>query len=190
VGIINYPNKKTVFKSVTSYKNRGMVLEDDLNVTNEYYRVYDIAVIYKKPIPIQVVDVYYPARNKAVIKEAYYKTPSTTDYNGIFQGRYLDFEAKETSSMTSFPLKNINHHQIEHLNAIEKHGGIAFMIIAFQKLGEAYLVSMTLLNKYYQNQNERKSIPYKIIKENSKLIVSGYKPRLDYLKAVKELFFD
>jgi len=190
VGIINYPNKKAVYKSVTSYTNRGMALEDDINASNDYYRAYDIAVIYKKPIPIQVVDVYYPARNKAVIKEAYYKTPSTTDYNGLYQGRYIDFEAKETSSATSFPLKNINPHQIEHLNAIEKHGGIAFVIIAFQKLGEAYLVPMALLNNYYLNQSERKSIPYKSIKENSKLIASGYKPRLDYLKAVKELFFD
>ena len=36
----------------------------------------------------------------AVITEAYFRTPSTTDFNGIFKGRYIDFEAKETSNAT------------------------------------------------------------------------------------------
>ena len=65
------------------HTNRGMRLEADLNDTNKYYRECDKALIYKKPTPVQVVRVDYPARNKAKIVEAYYKTPSTTDYNGI-----------------------------------------------------------------------------------------------------------
>ena len=77
------------------HASRGSGLEEDLNLSNQYYRDIDKALIYKKPTPIQVVHVDYPARNKAKITEAYYRTPSTTDYNGIYRGRYIDFEAKE-----------------------------------------------------------------------------------------------
>ena len=100
--MVKYPNLKKVNKEkqqIKSYtSNLGMTLESDLDSTNEYYLVNNIAVIHKKPTPIQIVDVSYPSRNKAKIVEAYYKTPSTTDYNGIYQGRYIDFDAKETKS--------------------------------------------------------------------------------------------
>lgn len=50
-----------------------------------------------------------------MINEAYFRTPSTTDYNGVYQGYYIDFEAKETKNKTSFPLNNIHDHQVEHM---------------------------------------------------------------------------
>ena len=61
----------------------GMELEKQINEANEYYRENEIALIYKKPTPVQIVRVNYPKRSRAKIIEAYYKTPSTTDYNGI-----------------------------------------------------------------------------------------------------------
>ncbi len=73
-----------------------MTLEEDINETNEYYLNQEIAVIHKKPTPVQIVQVDYPKRSAAVIKEAYFKQASTTDYNGLFRGFYIDFEAKET----------------------------------------------------------------------------------------------
>src|SRR6056300_1068813 len=128
--MVQYPNRKTTFhKAKESQSNRGMKFEQILNETNEYYRLHDIAIIHKKPIPIQIVKVDYPSRSGAVIKEAYYKVPSTTDYNGIYKGYYIDFEAKETKNKTSFPLSNIHAHQIEHLIRVDAHGGIAFVLI-------------------------------------------------------------
>ena len=64
-----------------------MTLESDIEATNLFYLNHGIAVIHKKPTPVQVVSVSYPARNKAKITEAYYKTPSTTDFNGVYQGK-------------------------------------------------------------------------------------------------------
>ena len=82
---INYPNKKKSAATIkiNSNSKRGMSLEEDLNESNIYYLEHNIAVIHKKPTPIQVVHVDYPLRSMAKITEAYYKTPSTTDYNGI-----------------------------------------------------------------------------------------------------------
>ena len=120
-----------------SHSNRGMVLENDLNATNEYYLLNNVAVIYKKPTPITINKVDYPSRKDAVIKEAHFKIPSTTDYNGIYKGKYIDFEAKETK-LDYFPLANIHAHQIEHLKKIMEHGGIGFLIVRFSKKDEIF----------------------------------------------------
>ena len=189
---MNYPggikkdnNISSIVKKI-SHKNGGMTLEADLNVTNEYYRDIDKAYIYKKPTPIKVTKVDYPSRVEAVIKEAFFTIPSTTDYNGIYKGKYIDFEAKETKNKTSFSLNNIHKHQIEHLKNIYRHGGIAFLIVRFTTLNETYLLEISKLLDFIDKE-ERKSIPLEYFKKNAYLIKDNYKPRVDYLKIVDGL---
>ncbi|MFA5560764.1 MAG: Holliday junction resolvase RecU [Acholeplasmataceae bacterium] len=191
--MIKYPNKKQVEPKTKNYANLGMTLEADIDVTNTFYLNQGIAVIHKKPTPIQVVNVSYPARNKAKIVEAYYKTPSTTDFNGVFKGRYIDFDAKETNSKTSMPLKNVHQHQIEHLQSVVKHGGIAFLIVHFKYYNEYFLLPSSVLLKYWDDHlhnNGRKSIPYSAFKKETYTINFGYMPRLDYLSVVDKYFID
>ena len=188
---INYPNKKNVIHNKNvNFKNRGMSLEEDVNITNEYYLLNNIAVIHKKPTPIQVVDVYYPSRNKAVIKEAYYRTPSTTDYNGVFEGKYIDFECKESNSKTSFPLANIHHHQLAHLKQICECGGIGFFLIQFKYYNEVFFVPYEIIKDFYLESYTKKSIPYSFFKENCEIIDWHYKIRINYLKIIKEKYFE
>ncbi len=190
---MNYPggikhkvkNDKST-KINTNYGNRGMTLENELNSSNDYYRLIDKAIIYKKPTPIKITNVDYPSRDKAVIKEAYFTVPSTTDYNGIYKGKYIDFEAKETKSNTNFTLRNIHPHQIEHLKSIEKHGGIAFIIVRFTILNETYLMPINKLEMFLDNNN-RKSIPIDYFRENCYLIKDNLKPTVDYLKIIDKL---
>lgn len=187
---MKYPNKKvTIHENIINYKNRGLNLEDDINNSNKYYLEKDIAVIYKKPTPIKVVKVDYNNRVNTVIKEAYYEIPSTTDYNGIYKGKYIDFEAKETQSKTSFALKNIHAHQIKHLISILNHGGISFLIIRFCKLNKTFLFETSKLELFMKNNN-RKSIPISYIEENGYIIKEGYYPRLDYILIVDKLLGD
>lgn len=204
---LNFPIKKTNYNNIvkdTSIKksgndkkinikkaNLGMALEDALNETNEYYLVNDIAVIHKKPTPVQIVKVDYPMRSKAVITEAYYKIPSTTDYNGIYRGKYIDFEAKENHNKTSFPLANIHPHQIEHLDKIIKHGGIGFLIVYFSHTNEYFYTPFEVVKKYWDNkERDRKSIPYQVFKDECYLIKEAYLPRINYLKIIDELYFN
>lgn len=188
---MNFPIKRPKQQKVINKANLGMDLENMINETNEYYLNNDIAVIHKKPTPVQIVKVDYPSRNKAVITEAYYKTPSTTDYNGIYKGRYIDFDAKENHNKTSFPLANISAHQVEHLKNIDRHGGIAFLIVAFNLYNEYYLLPFEVLNEYWENslKEGRKSIPHDTFKERGYLIKEGYLPRLNYLKVIDEIYF-
>lgn len=172
-----------------NYANRGMSLEEDISLSNEYYRINDQAIVYKKPTPITIAKVNYPSRCEAVIKEAYFKTPSTTDYNGIYKGKYIDFEAKETKSKTIFPLNNIHKHQIKHLEAIIKHGGIGFLIVRFTVLKATYLLpAEKLLN--FINTNSRKSIPLEYFKKEGYIIKDKYNPRVDYLEILDILYFN
>ncbi len=177
------------FKNINSYANRGMSLEDDLKASNEYYLINDIAVIYKKPTPITISKVNYPSRLEAVIKEGYFRTPSTTDYNGIYKGRYIDFEAKETKLKTAFPLSNIHSHQIKHLKQIYKHGGIGFLIVRFTTINKTFYLSIeSLIN--FLNESARKSIPISYFEENGFIILDKYNPRVDYLEIVNKLYFN
>ncbi len=188
---MNYPNGikkdlKSQTKTKISHENRGMNLENDINLSNEYYRDIDKAYIYKKPTPIKVTKVDYPSRDKTVIKEAFYTVPSTTDYNGLYKGYYIDFEAKETTSKTSFALNNIHSHQIKHLENIERHKGISFLIVRFTTLNETYLLLTKDLIEFL-NTNSRKSIPLEYFKEKGYLIKDNYNPRLDYLKILDNI---
>ena len=181
---MNYPTGlKKINNHIINYGNRGMCLEEDINITNQYYLENDIAVIYKKPTPITINHVDYPNRADAVITNAKFKIPSTTDYNGIYKGKYIDFEAKETISKTSFPLANIHIHQIEHLRKIVKHGGIGFIIVRFSSLNRIFLLDASKLFEFIDNTT-RKSIPLDYFIKNGKEIKISLRPRIDYLKYI------
>ena len=186
---MNYPNgiKKEITTKNITYKNRGMTLEEDLNQTNQYYIDNDIAYIYKKPTPIKVVKAEYNKNGYRVIKEAYYSEPSTTDYNGIYKGCYIDYEAKETKNKSYFPLANIHAHQIKHIRHIDKEKGICFLIIRFTSLNKTYLLPSKYLLDYIDN-NEKSSIPLSYIDEHGYLIKEKYIKRIDYLEIVNKVW--
>jgi len=196
---MNYPNGKRSSSirqnqstnTALGYGNRGMSLEEDINITNEFYLNTDKAIIHKKPTPVQIVNVNYPRRSAAVITEAYFKQASTTDYNGIYRHHYIDFEAKETKNKTLFPLANVHEHQIKHMESIVRHGGISFMIIRFTNFNETYLLQAeNLLTYWYAMKNgERKSISYEKIKLEGYLIPFKYQARVDYLSIIDQLYF-
>lgn len=197
---IRYPNGKRFLKQATiqhspannqTYSNRGMSLEEELNETNEYYLAHGIACVHKKPIPLQIVKVNYPQRSAAVITEAYFKQPSTTDYNGVYKGKYVDFEAKETKNKTSFPLHNFHPHQIEHMKQVLNHGGITFAIIKFTQCSEIYFLEGNYVIQFWnrQEQGGRKSITKQEIETHGHALQSGYHPRIHYVSVLDTLYF-
>ena len=179
-------NKSSAHRTLLSAANRGMSLEEDINLSNDFYRDSGIALINKRPTPINIVKVDYS--RGARITDAYFEKQSTTDYNGVYKGRYIDFEAKNTKSTTSFPLSNISEHQIVHLKNVLKHGGIAFFIISFQMKDEIYLLDASFVIDFYEH-GKRKSIPYEVFTKEGILIKQDYSPRLHYLDAVDALYF-
>ena len=199
--MINYPNQKKISnltkeeklikssdKKKYSAANRGMDFEKAINSSNSFYDDQNRAVITKRPTPIKVVKVDYAHNCKIV--DAYFEKQSTTDYNGVYKGKYIDFECKETKSQTSLPFTNISLHQIKHLEKVIKHGGIAFFLIYFIQLGEIYLLDAKYVIEAYSKINERKSIALSTIKENGYLVEQGFIPRVKYLDVVDEVYFN
>lgn len=196
--MIRYPNgqvykkedskkkKKSSAELSISSANRGMSFESDINVSNEYYKDKDICLITKRPTPINVVKVDYSKGAK--ITHAYFEEQSTTDYNGVYKGRYIDFEAKNTKNKTSFPLNNITKHQIEHLKRVIAHGGIAFFIIQFELLDKVFILDASYVIHFYE-RGERKSIPLSCFEESGIEVERSYNPRLKYIDAIDKLYF-
>lgn len=198
--VVNYPNgmkytaskeKPQAGKQETKkiiYAKRGMSLEDELNDSNIAYLQRERAVIHKKPTPIQIVNVDYPRRSAAVIKEAYFKQASTTDYNGVYRGHYIDFEAKETKNKRSFPLKNFHDHQILHMRQCLKQKGICFVILKFTTLNRLFLLEAEQLMTYWDNQKDtRKSITITELEKNSFELYYSFSPLIPYLDAVDQI---
>jgi recombination protein U len=170
----------------SSYGNRGMFLENIINDSNTYYNSIDKCLIFKKPTPIKVLNVSYPTNKSHLIDKAVYSSISTLDYNGIYREKYIEFDAKECHSKTSFPLSNIKDHQLEHIKKVILQKGIVFIIIFINN--EFYLLKGETIIDFINNNN-RKSIEYKYLKENGYLIKESYTPRLKYLDAVDEAYF-
>ena len=174
-------NIRTNFNS--TFANRGMSLENDINESNKYYVDYDIALIYKKPTPIRITKTNYKNMR---ITDGFFESPSTLDYNGVYKGYYIEFDAKETRSKTSFPIDNIHKHQIDHLIKVKNHGGISFLVIRFTTLNKTFFLETKKLEEFLYN-NERKSIPLSYISDNGYLINENYNPRLEYIKIIDKL---
>ena len=172
--------------SKSSYGNRGMFLENIINDSNTYYNSTDKCLIFKKPTPIKVLNVTYPNNKSHLIDKAVYSSISTLDYNGIYREKYIEFDANECHSKTSFPLSNIKDHQLEHIKKVILQKGIVFIIIFINN--EFYLLKGSTLVDFIKN-NDRKSIEYEYLKQYAYRIQESYTPRLKYLDAVDKAYF-
>ncbi|WP_334347429.1 Holliday junction resolvase RecU [Candidatus Phytoplasma prunorum] len=185
---MKYPtiNKKNKIQKNNNKSNLGMSLEKNINITNKFYLDNQIAFIYKNPIPIQIVKVNYPSRNKAKITEAYFRKEALPDYHGLYKGKYITFDVKETNCKTSYAFSNIPLHQIKHLQQINNNKGLAFFIVHFKINDKYFLIPINLIIEYLQKGF--KSIKYKILLHNNLNISFQYNnPRINYLKIVDQL---
>ena len=178
-----YPGKeKKAYQKPVSYARRGMDLENLINEANKYYLDNDIAVIYKKPTPVEIKKVSYKGKTEYI--EGVLREKSTLDYTGVYKGYYLDFDAKSSKSKTSFPLANIHKHQLLHIDRVLKHKGISFLIIEMND--RFFILDGNVLIKFVNN-NDRKSIPFDFIKNNGLEIKLKFNPTLDYIPVLDSL---
>ncbi len=74
--------------------------------------------------------------------------------------------------------------------AVNKNGGITFLLVKFAKFNEIYLLPCENLATFWQEYKlgSRRSISRKEFAQYGTMIPEGAFPRIDYLKVVEELF--
>ena len=207
--IINYPDgRKIVTKQVKSNnvdhrltenkteaerlrdsmikRNMGMQFENDVSKSCDFYREKELADIYKRPTPIKVVKM--SKTKKGMIEEAYFQEKSTTDYVGIYKGKYIDFECKETIHDT-VPYHMIREQQFRHLELITKLGGIGFFLVSFKKAQEVYLMPATIILEEIRNK-KHPGFKREFFQEHGVLVKRSFLPPYLLLDAIDEAFFN
>lgn len=156
------------------HKNRGMMLESIINKTIKFYENNELALFHKKELNISFSKIR-EEDGKLKIDNGRVKAKSTTDYYGIYNGTFYAFEAKSTN-LKSLPIANIKEHQLNYLNKVIKHGGVAFFIIAFQMFDEYYIIKPDIIDSL-----NRKSLPIEIARKLGKRITLTYPGIIDFI---------
>ncbi|MFU2033183.1 Holliday junction resolvase RecU [Bacillus wiedmannii] len=164
--------------------NRGMAFEKLINLSNEMYQRGGVALINKRATPVKVLK---SAGGRVL--SGYYEAKSTVDYDGVYKGRAIAFEAKSTENPTRFDLKNIAQHQLDYLEKAEKMGAICFFLIEFSKDKSVFAVPLSVIQSYVRISHQpkgKKSIPRADFDIYGYLVEQTERALVDYLKYVDE----
>ncbi|MCY0910041.1 MAG: Holliday junction resolvase RecU [Sulfobacillus thermotolerans] len=159
---------------------RGMALEALINHASAVYRERGWCVVYKRPTPVKILRTRGTRILSAVLESA-----STVDYEGVYRGHSLQFEAKSTAE-NRFDLKNILPHQVAHLRECRAQGALCFLLLEFSAQGRVYLVPAERIFSALDDAENggRKSIRNADIESTCYAVTQGRGVVLDYLAAL------
>jgi recombination protein U len=169
-----------------SQGNRGMAFEMMLNLINQMYAKQKVALINKRPTPVKVL------KSKGTkVLNGFYEAPSTVDYDGVYKGRAIAFEAKSVG-IDRFDLKNLHQHQIDYLEKVENMGGISFLLIEFRSTKQIFFIQYSTIKHYVHHASKggRKSIPLVDLEIYAYEVKRTKRSSLDYLEWVDKLLED
>lgn len=170
--IINNDNKS---KKKNTSNRVGADFEKRLSVKFEEYRKEGIAYIFKCHTDWVVIRGVGGRISTAYPK----KQSDMLDFVAFLpNGKHAIFEAKTCNNKSSFPLSNIKEYQFNLNRELYKYTDDIFYIIEMREHNEVYLLHASDLQSFVDN-NERKSIPYDVLKEIAILIED-----LDILKYI------
>lgn len=164
--------------------NMGMAFEADVTKSCDFYREKGVSDIYKRPTPIKVVKM--SKTKPGMIEEAYFEEKSTTDYVGIYKGRYIDFECKETIH-DEIPYHMIREQQYRHLENIIRLGGIGFFLVSFKRAQEVYLIDAKIILDALK-EKEHRGFKREFFKEKGILVERSYLPPYRLLDAIDKAY--
>lgn len=169
--------------SKDGHRNRGLKWEKIINNKLLEYREQGLCFIQKIPTEFTII------RNGAKIVSAFPKKQTeSVDFLGAKQFLPVALEAKETKNKTSFPIKNIEPHQIKFLDDWCNKQGVGYYFVRFTTLERIFLVDAITLNKEIHSRESKenqergnKSLTLEWFEQNGIEIGQD----LDFLKYIK-----
>ena len=152
-----------------SYVGRGMGLQALVVQTNEQYRQLGIASIWE-----------FGAEAKWIPGGKLVPREGTVDFIGVWNGRGIAFDAKETQE-DALPANNVKTHQVEFLMDFSQAGGVAFLLIAYTGPGRFFVVPV---EKYFPVWGGRRGLKIEEVERVGKEVRASNQVCLDYLKGL------
>ena len=163
--------------SWSSYANRGMMLEQIVELANRQYEAKGQAIIQKIHTPVKVLKTQRDGRITG-----FWEKKSTVDFVGVYGTRAIAFDTKQTKGK-NLPLVNIEKHQIDFMLKWRKQGHQAFLLVYFSDLDRYFRLDILDIIEFMET-NTRKSIPIAFFEEKGTEIGKGKGIVLDYLRGV------
>jgi len=166
------------------HANRGRTLELVLEQSNAVYRERGIALVHKVPT------AWLPIRGSSgKIITAKVDEPTCVDFLGVYRGRAIAFDAKETRQQR-WPVSAVTGLQLRWLEDWDRAGGTGFLVVQYVLEGdEAYLVTFNQLAVWYHRAcwpRGEKSVHVDEARATCRRVVSARGVLLDYLVALDE----
>lgn len=142
--------------------SKGMLLEQAINEVNEGYEVTSIATVKKIPNNWSIKRRGPHITGATPIPSGLCDYVGTSHYVG---GKTIVFDAKETKLKKQFNLKLIKWEQMEHMREVERHGGIAFVLVWFTELDEYYCLPYSFIAPYWDASEQEEAVQHITIKD-------------------------
>lgn len=165
-------------QNVNLYKNKGMYIESLVEKTIDYINNKDIGLFEKRNIPI---NIYSVKGNKI---EAYLKEKSLVDFCGVFNGKHIEFETKQTDK-DFFKFNLFKKHQLNYLIKSNKHKSLSFLIIHFYVYDKTFAIEINQLKDIY-NKFKSKPIPLTFFENNCYELILEFPGILTIIDFIKK----
>lgn len=156
-------------KKSDSHRNRGLKFEHLIEHKCDELKKQKIAIIGKIPTDWKITR----GAGGKIIGGFPVAESKFVDFCGLFKGKPISIEAKETKNKTSFPFSNIKDYQIKFLDLWTELGGLGYYIIRFVELQKVYFIPSKIMNNCIRTIG-RKSAPISWFKDTKEVIELDY----------------
>ncbi|GCE63840.1 Holliday junction resolvase RecU [Candidatus Mycoplasma haematohominis] len=155
----------------------GSFAEGLVNNTIDWYLREGIAYFRKSYTPISILD-----KCSSLDFRAKFSDLADIDYYGVYKGKYISFEVKETNK-DYFLLSQIRDHQKEILIKLLDFSAVSFLLINFSSYNDAsYLITSDRLKELFDRK--KKKIFFSEIETIGKHIPISFPGVIDFLKVL------